>query len=227
MSNKRAYFGDLRLWYAASVYTEAMPRTVSMSVPGIDRDEPLHIPTNPNFDNTVEIHTVFLPYALTQEDYRARVAAMLDWLRVLAAMDQPLHPLVWVADNTRTKSVDSYTQPVVTSPAHGFAQGDVVLIRRDGLAGAYEVGYVNNPDANTFEFILNASWASQGYTPNPGDDILLAERVWGGMSFQDMAPLPLGTGGDYYNPDTVYTFRGSRHLNYTRTVVDLDEDMDG
>lgn len=225
MSNKRAYWGDLRLWYAAINYVESTPRGASITVPGIDRTEALHIHTSPNFGGDVEIHTVFLPSALTQEDHRARVAAMLTALEARAGLNQPAHPLVWVADNARSRVVDSYAAPVVTSAGHGFANGDVVLMRRLG-PGLYGVGYVSNVTANTFTVVFENDWGG-GYAVQGGDDILLVERVWAGHGYQGMGPLPLdpASGGDYFAADTVYTFSGSRASGYTRTVVDLDEDM--
>lgn len=224
-TRRRAYWGDLRLWYHARTYTEDMKRTGHATYPGVDRGEALQIGPSPSFVSRVEVTTFFAPTsAYTQAAYRAAVAAMLDALRERASIAQPGHPLVWVGDNDRSRALASgATAPYATTAPHGLTVGERVLIRALGV-GDYMYGSVaTTPGASTFTVTPLATGSA--YAPAAGHDVLVAERVWPGAFFEAMPALAAGPKGDFYNAAAKYAFYGSRVGVYTATAVDLDLDL--
>lgn len=218
---KRAWWGDLRLWYHARTYTEEMKRTSLQEYAGVEREENLVVGRSPNFASRVEVATFFAPTSdYTQEAYRATVAAMLDALASRAGDASPGRVLVWVKDHTAAATVTSYGAPTVTcGGGHPFVNGDRVHI--PVLDTGYAYGSVSNVAGNNFDLtVLEGS-----LTPAATHEVYLVERAWPGWFHEGMAPLARGPKGDFYNPEARYSFRGSRTNVYTRTSVDLGADL--
>lgn len=225
MSTKRAFWGDLRLWYYGRGYVESVRRTSKQTHQGIDRKEVLVVGASPNFESEVQVETFFAPTtSYDQAGFRAHVAAMIEALTERAYQADPGHPLIWVDDVSRSAALlNGSTAPFKATAAHGFVVGDRVLIRTLGV-GDYSYGAIAttpNPD----EFTLTTLEAGAAFAPAAGHDVHLVERAWVGHYFEGMDPLPPEGGshpGDYYAPRAAYRFFGSRASVYTRTSVDLD-----
>jgi len=229
MSAKRAYFGDLRLWYYGRGYVETMRARTEVVHDGIDREEALVVSANPNFESMIDVETVFAPGAgMTQDEFRAHVAAMLDALRSRAGMADAGHPLVWLDDVSLASVLSSgATAPYATTGAHGLTTGDRVLIRALG-EGDYDLAQVLTTPTST-TFTAGSLATGSAYSPASGHDVLVVSRAWLDCSFREFLPLPrggsaeAGAGGDYFAPVATYRFRcPTREGVYTRSTVDLD-----
>ena len=225
MSAKRAYFGDLRLWYYGRSYVETMRARTEVVHDGIDREEALVVSANPNFEGHVDVETVFAPSsAFSQADFRSTVAAMLDALRSRAGMANAQHPLVWI-DDVALASVLNGTGPYSTASAHGLSVGDRVLIRALG-EGDYDFAAVATTPTST-TFTTTSLVTGSAFAPASGHDVLVVDRAWPSTTFREFAPIPEGSGGpipgDFFAERAKYRFRvTTREGVYTRSTVDLD-----
>lgn len=225
MSTKRAFWGDLRLWYYGKGYVESVKRGTRQTHQGIDRKEVLYVGASPNFEAEVEVETFFAPTtSYDQASFRAHVAAMIDALTERAAQADPGHPLVWVTNADESVELASgATAPYATSSPHGLVVGDRVLIRALGVGDYLYAAVATTPTSSSFTVTPLETGAA--YAPAAGHDVHRVERAWPGVFFDSMTPLPVSSGsmpGDYYAPTAAFRFFGSRTSVYTRTSVDLD-----
>lgn len=207
----RYFYGDFALWREGIDHEETDRRGALQVHQGADRDFALVVPASPNMTAQVEVRTLGAPHASSkdQKGWRSIAQALRVQLRGRASRGDPL---VWVEDDTRMKTVGSFASPTVTSAAHGFSNGDVVLIRRLGV-GIYALGTVGSVAANTFVLTLIAGSLS-GIAAS--DEIHLVEAYWYPMVFRELRATR-ADGGDWYAPEVTYSFEGSASSTYSRT----------
>lgn len=208
----RFYYGDLRLWREAIAPEERYARTLLQEFQGVDQPRVLVIAASGNAGLDLEARCLGFPNPAAKN--RKGWVAVKRALRV--AMDARLHrtdPVVWVEDDTRSKVVGGYSTPTITSTAHGFANGDVVLVRRAG-AGLYAVATVGGVTADTFTVTPVAGTTL--YAIAAADEVHLVEAYWLGMVWRDFEPK--GEAG-WWAKEVAYRFRGSGASTYARTTA--------
>ncbi len=207
-----AFYGDLKLHSELRSIIPSETRGQTQTHQGVDRLRALHITTSPNYSTSLEVHCFWEPESdFSKKGFRSREMAQRE---ALIARSESTHPVFWIEDDTLSKTVGSYSAPTVTSAAHGFSNGDVVLIRRLG-SGLYTYGTISNVTTNTFDLGDSHGIAT-------GDDIHLVEGYWAGMIYGQMGAMRPSEHGDYYAEDVTYSFSGDGAATYQRTSITLD-----
>lgn len=229
MKEPRIYWGDLRLWRTARAVVAGDNRGGMQVYEGIDADDALVMPASPNFSTELECHTLFDPYPDASGDYtrvsfRSCIEAMV---LALKARAETRHPLCYIDDvavaatATTVSGTPTGTGPYTITTAvnpHGFAVGNVVLIRRLG-SGLYTLRAVaSTPAANTFTI------ASQDHSIASGDNILLVHQYWDQMVYAGKGNIGLNPDKNWFNDDAVYTFKGTcpAASRYSKLAINLD-----
>lgn len=210
--NERYFYGDFRLYHHGLEHVEVPARGQLLSFQGVDQKRALVIPASANHQLELQVRCFGAPN--TASKTRRGFRALLRALRV-ALEDRSLRadPVVWVEDDSRSKSVTSFGAPTVTSAGHGFSNGDVVLVRRLG-AGLFSLATVSNAAANTFDVTAVAGTALHAIAA--ADEIHLVEGYWTGMVFAGLEPVQPGE-EDWWSDGVGYRFAGSGSSSYART----------
>jgi|SRR5688572_26088115 len=145
---ERYYFGDWRLYGTPDDHFDQPERGAVLEFEGSDQDHALVIPANPNWRETVVVRLLVTPNA-SDRSYKGLKALVRTQRAALIVRSSRADPFVWVQDDARSKAVGGYAAPVVTSNAHGFSNGDVLLVRRAG-AGLWSLVTASAVAANTF-----------------------------------------------------------------------------
>jgi len=211
---RRAYFGDVRLPGVLRSVVPDEPRGFTQIHVGVDRTTALVLPTSPNYMTRLMVTTFWDPESdFSKKGFRARETKVREALR---SRSEATYPLCWIEDDTKSTTITSFTGNVITTTANpnGFANGDVVLVRRNGT-GLYTIGVVSSRDAN--HITVTAAHAYQN-----GDGIHLVEKYWAGMIFDALGALaPTGT-SDSHAMDATFGFTGTGSSTYDRTSVTLE-----
>lgn len=212
--NERYFYGDLRLWQHGLDHVEAPARGQLLSFQGVDQKRALVIPASANHQLELAVRCFGAPNPASKT--RRGFRAILRALRV-ALEDRSLRadPVVWVEDDSRSKVVGGYAAPTITSVAHGFADGDVVLVRRLG-AGLFSLATVSAAAADTF--VVTAVAGTALHAIAAADEIHLVEGYWAGMVFAGLAPVTPGD-EDWWTEGLEYRFSGSGSSSYARTTA--------
>lgn len=211
----RYYFGDFRLWKCGDTHLEDPTRQPVQEHVGVDNDHVLVVTNTLGQGLGLAVLCVGEPnpVATNAKGWRALKAALRTglWARGLRK-----DPVTWVADDTRSKAVTSWAAPTVTSAAHGFSNGDVVLVRRAGL-GLWSLAAVSAAAANTFN--LTAVAGTSLHAIQAADELHLVEAYYLGMaSLGFVAPVP-DERGDWMAERVTYNFRGAGRYTYNRTAA--------
>jgi hypothetical protein len=210
----RLYYGDFRLWREAIEPKERYGRTLLQEFQGIDQPRVLVVPASANAGLDLEARCLGFPNPSSKN--RKGWVAVKRALRT--GMEARLHrtdPVVWVEDDTRSKNVTSVLGVTITSNAHGFNNGDVVLVRRLGV-GLWSLAVVGGTTANSFTVAAVAGTSLHAI--QAADEVHLVEAYWLGMVWKDFQPE--GEMG-WYAKEVVYTFRGSGALSYARSQASV------
>lgn len=209
-----AYFGDLKLPSVLRGIVPEEPRGFTQVHVGVDRDTALHIPTSPNYSTRLLVTTHWDPETdYSKKGFRAKERSLRSALR---ARSEATHPVIWIDDSTYSTTISSFSGSVITTAAnpHSFSVSDVVLVRRNG-SGLYTVGAISAKTSNTITVAPSHAYQN-------GDTIHLVEAYWGGMIFDSMGSIPLGSGHDSYTEEATFVFVGSGTSTYSRTSVSLE-----
>lgn len=213
----RFYFGDFRLWKAADTFDAAPTRLPVQEHVGVDQDRVLVV------SNTLGAGVVLTalcagepnPVARNQRGWKSLSAALRAGLEARGTRKDPF---VWVADDTRSKAVTSYAAPTVTRAAHGFSNGDVLLVRRAGV-GLWSLVTVSGAAAGTFD--VAAVTGTSLHAIAGGDELHLVEAYHLGMAYVGLQGSGLDPRGDWLAERIAYTFRGSGRYTYHRTAASV------
>lgn len=212
----RYYFGDFRLWKAGDTHVEEPQRAVALEYQGVDQERALIVPSSPNLSLPLRVLCLGEPnpVAANRRGWKALVAALR---RGLEARSERADPVVWVEDDSRSKLVTGYAAPTVTSAAHGFSNGDVVLVRRAG-PGLWSLATVGAAAANTFT--VTAVAGGQLHAIQAGDEIHLVEAYYLQNVYLGLEPVVPGAEGDDWLAERVtYLFKSSGRYTYNRTAA--------
>lgn len=211
---ERYYFGDLRLWQLGLDHVEAGDRAGNLSFEGVDRKRRLVIPASPNVGLELLVRCVGSPNpaSVDRKGFRAALRAMRVALEDRA---DRADPVVWIEDDRRSKTVTGWAAPTVTCAAHGYANGDVVLVRRLG-AGLWSLATVSNVAAGTFD--LTAVTGTALHAIAAADEIHLVEGYWLGMVASSPERVEPGE-EDWWAEAIGYRFVGSGSTTYARTAA--------
>lgn len=212
--HERFYFGDWALWGAGVDHYEDGGRTVTQEFAGVDHTHATVLPASSNMDFTLEVQTLGEPNpnARTRKGWRSTMSKIRTDLNLRSLRADPV---VWIEDTTKSKVVQSYVDPVISSPAHGFVNDDRVLIRRLG-AGLFTLGKVLNAAADSFE--VSDELAVPGHAIAANDDILLVESYWAALVCTRPPMAQPNEDGDYYAMGLTWRFRGNGRFVYHRTA---------
>jgi hypothetical protein len=208
---RRAYWGDLQLPTELQAIVPQMERGSLQVHQGVDRDRALIVSTSPNLSFRLDVQCFWEPESdYSKRAFRARERAVQ---QSLANRAKTAYPVVWIEADTPTRTVSGFSGSTVTCASHGLSNGDVVLIRRNGV-GLYTVSAVGGVTSSTFT-------VSAGHAIQNGDNIFLVEQYHAGCTFAGMSPIEPAEHGDYYAEQVSYSFATSGSLGYARTSVTL------
>lgn len=212
---RRAYFGDVRLPTVLRSVVPDEQRGFTQVHVGVDRTTALLLPTSPNYSTRLQVQTFWDPETdYSKTGFRTREGKVREALR---NRSEATYPLLWVEDDTKSTTIASFSGNIITTTANpnGFANGDVVLIRRNG-ADLYTVGVVGSRDAT--HITVTAQHAYQN-----GDGIHLVQRYWSNVIFDAMGPISPSERGDYFAEEASFMFLSSTATPaYERTSVTLE-----
>lgn len=210
----RAYWGDFGLLGSMREPVEKPTRLVLQEFRGVDRKNALVIPASSNVKLELQVATAGAVNTASRTQRGLR-GALMEERAQLVLRSLRADPVVWVCDNTRSKLVTSYAAPTITSAAHGYVNGDVVLLRKPAhQAGAFLLGVVSAATANTFQ--LGSLDPAGTRVPTALDELHLVEAYWRGMVLATIPQVPPGP-GDYFAEELVYGFAGAGVWTYHRT----------
>lgn len=213
-ANERFYWGDFRLGQHGVEHVENPDRGTVQEFEGVDQKRRLVIANSANSGLELVV-TVLLTTssAPSRKAFRSALRATR-----VALEDRSLRqdPVVWVEDTTLSKAVGSYAAPVVTSVAHGRANGDVVLIRRAG-AGLWTLATLSSVGADVFT--VTAVTGGQVHAIAAADEIHLVEEYWTDMVMAAQPRVPPAS-GDHWGL-LEYSFKGSGRFSYARTSASV------
>ena len=213
MGNRLAFFGDLQLGTALRLMVPSWQRQGAQVYGGVDRTYSLATANSPSWLLELEVVSFWAPETdYSKKGFRAREMAVSS---ALQARSEAAHPVVWVENSSNSKTVGSVVGATITSNAHGFSNGDRVLIRRNGV-GLYTLGSVSSVATDTF--VITAILGS--HTILAGDNIHLVEEYYGSCITRGMGALRPTT-NDYYSEEVSFPFYSSGSATYARTSITL------
>src|SRR5438045_987234 len=130
--NERYYFGDVRLYQHGMGHDGDGQRGSVQEFQGVDQKRALVTALSPNLARDLVVQCMAPPQAAARNRKGFR-GALEEMRELLEARSDRADPVAWVEDDARSKVVGAYAAPLVTSVAHGYATGDVLLVRRLGV----------------------------------------------------------------------------------------------
>lgn len=212
---QRIYFGDYRLWREPiePPLEKDCARTVTQEFQGLDRDRALLVSASSSTAQNLVARCLGFP-STTATTMRAWLSLKRAIRRSLVERSQRKDPLVYIEDDTLSKTVASYLAPNATVNGHGRSVGDRLLIRRAGTGLWSLVRVTVVADPNTIA--IAAETGTTIHALENGDEVHLVEAYWLGAVWLSMTPQnEMG----WYAKELTYVFRYAGILDYARTAA--------